>query len=78
MIDIIVTFYDMEGVPREESFAYADKIFNALDKDGDGTLDEDEFCKGCLLDPDFSRVIRCSVERIKDVQELKCAGVEVL
>ena len=78
MIDIIVTFYDMEGVPREESFAYADKIFNALDKDGDGNLDEDEIYKGCLLDPDFSRVIRCSVERIKDVQELKCAGVEVL
>ena len=75
MIDIIVTFYDMEGIPKGDSFAHASKIFRALDDNGDGTLDEDEFCKGCLMDPDFGRIIRCSVEKIKSVQEVhgKCA-----
>jgi hypothetical protein len=30
MIDILMTFYDMEGVPRDESIPYADKIFKIL------------------------------------------------
>ena len=28
-------------------------IFGDLDVDGDGTVDEDEFIKGCLKDNDF-------------------------
>ena len=32
---------------------------------GNGSLDEDEFVKGCLTDPDFSRVIQHSIEKLK-------------
>ena len=80
LIDIICTFYDMEGVPRSESRRHAKRIFEALDEDGqflilvssdhlncagNGSLDEDEFVKGCLTDPDFSRVIQHSIEKLK-------------
>ena len=34
LIDIICTFYDMEGVPRKESKRHAKRIFEALDEDG--------------------------------------------
>ena len=30
-----------------------------------GALDEAEFVKGCLTDPDFSRVIQHSIEKLK-------------
>ena len=75
MIDILVTFYDMEGVPREKSIPYADKIFKTLDDNCDGTLDEEEFCKGCLMDPDFSCIIHCSIERLNHVQELSAKAL---
>ena len=65
LIDIICTFYDMEGVPRNESRRHAKRIFEALDEDGSGALDEAEFVKGCLTDPDFSRVIQHSIEKLK-------------
>ena len=71
----------MEGVPRKESKRHAKRIFEALDEDGllstllvhnesldcagNGSLDEDEFVKGCLTDPDFSRVIQHSIEKLK-------------
>ena len=35
LIDIICTFYDMEGVPRKESKRHAKRIFEALDEDGE-------------------------------------------
>ena len=35
LIDIICTFYDMEGVPRNESKRHAKRIFEALDEDGE-------------------------------------------
>ena len=53
LVDIVVTFYNMEGVPKEAAHNRADTIFKALDTNGDGTLDEEEFCQGCLKDPDF-------------------------
>ena len=71
----------MEGDPRKESKRHAKRIFEALDEDGqlstflvhyeslistgNGSLDEDEFVKGCLTDPDFSRVIQHSIEKLK-------------
>ena len=41
------------------------RIFWTLDEDGNGTLDEAEFVRGCLNDPDFSRVVQHSIQRIK-------------
>ena len=65
LIEIIVQFYDMEDIPRERSVDHAQKIFEAFDADGNGTLDEEEFVQGCLIDPDFSRVISKSIEKLK-------------
>ena len=42
LIDIICTFYDMEGVPRKESKRHAKRIFEALDEDG-------QFYQHCLF-----------------------------
>ena len=65
LIEIIVQFYDMEDIPRERSVDHAQRIFEAFDTDGNGTLDEEEFVQGCLIDPDFSRVISKSIEKLK-------------
>ena len=65
LIEIIVQFYDMEDIPRERSVDHAQRIFEAFDADGNGTLDEEEFVQGCLIDPDFSRVISKSIEKLK-------------
>jgi Ca2+-binding EF-hand superfamily protein len=45
MFEIVATFYDMEGEQREPALDMAEEIFKALDVNGDGWLDEDEFVK---------------------------------
>ena len=69
LLDIVVTFYNMEGVPKETAYERADTIFRALDTNGDGTLDEKEFCQGCLKDPDFYKIVQGGVDKLKTEQE---------
>ena len=59
MVDIVTVFYSLEGAPREVAqerlgkywkkvaklYFRAKQIFEVLDVNGDGDLDEDEFCK---------------------------------
>ena len=68
LVQIIVTFYDLEDIPREDSEEHAKNIFQAMDVDGSGSLDEEEFVKGCTTDPDFCRVIQSSIEKLKTNQ----------
>ena len=50
LLEVVGTFYSMEGVPKEAAKTKAEAIFKSLDTNGDGTLDEDEFCEGVLND----------------------------
>ena len=50
LLEVVGTFYSMEGVPKEAAKSKAEAIFKSLDTNGDGTLDEDEFCEGVLND----------------------------
>ena len=73
LTDIVVTFYDMEGEGRERALKKAEFIFQQLDANGDGSLDEEEFCKGCLEDDDFFRVIQDGVQKLyADVVTIEC------
>ena len=69
LLEIVVTFYNMEGVSKESAHERADIIFRALDTNCDGTLDEEEFCQGCLKDPDFYRIVQGGVDKLKTEQE---------
>jgi len=53
MTEIIGTLYQMEGVAKESAADRAQSIFSTLDFDGDGSLTEDEFIKGCMQDDDL-------------------------
>ena len=46
LLEVVSTFYSMEGVPKEAAKSKAEAIFKSLDTNGDGTLDEEEFCEG--------------------------------
>ena len=73
LTDIVVTFYDMEGEDREKAATRAEYIFQQLDANGDGSLDEEEFCKGCLEDDDFYKVIKDGVQKLyADVSAIEC------
>ena len=76
LVDIVVTFYNMEGVPKEAAQESAEAIFKALDTNGDGALDMEEFCQGCLKDPQFYRIVQCGVDKLKAEQEFvkKCSS----
>ena len=67
---MVVAFYHMEGVPKEDAHEKADAIFKALDTNNDGTLDEEEFCQGCLEDPDFYKIVQGGVDMLKEEQKL--------
>ena len=43
---------------KEAANAKAEAIFKTLDTNGDGSLDEEEFCEGCLNDPEFAGMIQ--------------------
>ena len=64
LTDIVVTFYDMEGEDRERAAKRAEYIFQQLDSNGDGSLDEEEFCRGCLDDDDFYKIIQDGVQKL--------------
>ena len=68
LVDIVVTFYNMEGIPKESAQESAEAIFKALDTNGDGNLDEEEFCQGCLKDPEFYKIVQCGVDKLKTEQ----------
>ena len=69
LLDVVVAFYNMEGVPKDDAYEKADTIFKALDTNKDGTLDEKEFCQGCLKDPDFYKIVQGGVDTLKSQQE---------
>jgi len=69
LVDIVVTFYDMEGESREKATERAEQIFRVLDVNGDGNLDEEEFCKGCCNDNDFFQLVQGGVEKLKTEQK---------
>ena len=69
MVDIFSLMYSVQGFTEEEGRERAVKIFETLDKNGDGSLCEDEFikvmrswlvsrlysvlCQGCMLDSEL-------------------------
>ena len=57
MVDIIETLYEMEGVGKEPAEGRAMKIFSDLDINCDGSVTEEEFIRGCLLDDEFVRLL---------------------
>ena len=69
LLDLVVTFYNIEGVPKEAACEKAEAIFRRLDTNGDGSLDEKEFCQGCLNDPDFYQIVQCGVDKLKTEQD---------
>ena len=60
---------DIRGFGRGWSVLYSFLVLLSITASlhcaGNGSLDEDEFVKGCLTDPDFSRVIQHSIEKLK-------------
>ena len=46
---------------QEAANAKAEAIFKTLDTNGDGSLDEEEFCEGCLNDPEFAGMIQVNL-----------------
>ena len=59
----------MEGIPKEAGKEKADLILRSLDSNGDGVLDELEFCEGCLKDPEFANMIQAGVDKLKTEQD---------
>ena len=59
----------MEGVPKDSAKEKAETIFKSLDTNGDGALDEVEFCAGCLRDPEFANMIQAGVDKLKTEQD---------
>jgi len=49
--------YNLQGLTEEEAVERAHSIFESLDRDGDGTLAEDEFIKGCMNDDELLQLL---------------------
>ena len=71
LTDIIVTFYDLEGKNKEFGCDKANDIFKLLDENGDGEIDEEEFCSGCSKDEEFCSLIRNGVDKLNSEVERK-------
>ena len=54
----------MEGIPKEAGKEKADLILRSLDTNGDGVLDELEFCEGCLNDVEFANMIQVRLGKL--------------
>ena len=59
----------MEGVGEECASERATKIFNNLDINGDGEVDEEEFVRGCLDDEDLICLLNAGGLNDEDRQE---------
>ena len=57
MVDIIETLYEMEGVVTSPAAERAQKLFEQLDINDDGHLDENEFVLGCLEDKNLVHLL---------------------
>jgi Ca2+-binding EF-hand superfamily protein len=61
MITIINAIYDLRGEENRKGDndpkQRVEAIFNKLDRDHSGTLDEKEFVDGCLSDPVIMRLL---------------------
>lgn len=47
----------MEGVSKDGSQERSNQIFRDLDVNNDGTVTEEEFVRGCLMDDEFVRLL---------------------
>ena len=54
----------VEGKSREAGEKRAQEIFKLFDEDGDGEIDEAEFCNGCQKDEEFYKLISDGVSRL--------------
>ncbi|XP_023335010.1 neuronal calcium sensor 2 isoform X2 [Eurytemora carolleeae] len=57
MVEIFCLMYSIQGYTEEEATERAEKIFKSLDNNGDGTLEEEEFIKGCLADEELLELL---------------------
>ena len=61
MIKLIEAIYDLNGETNRKGDNdpknRVEAIFNALDRDHNGTIDENEFIDGCLSDPVLMRLL---------------------
>ena len=64
LTDIVITFYDFEDEDRQMAVRKAENIFHKLDSNSDGSLDEEEFCEGCIKDDDFYKVLNEGVQKL--------------
>ena len=53
----------LQGVNKEFASARAEKIFEQLDEDGNGELDEEEFCRFCIVVMTMRRIVRMVMRR---------------
>ena len=53
----------MQGVNKEFASARAEKIFEQLDEDGNGELDEEEFCRFCIFPIRKRKIVRMVMRR---------------
>eukprot|EP00090_Calanus_glacialis_P012588 TRINITY_DN21187_c0_g1_i1.p1 TRINITY_DN21187_c0_g1~~TRINITY_DN21187_c0_g1_i1.p1 ORF type:complete len:111 (-),score=43.54 TRINITY_DN21187_c0_g1_i1:387-686(-) len=57
MVEIVGNLYEMEGVAKDTAIERATAVFEKLDVNDDGELNEDEFIRGCLDDDDLVNLL---------------------
>ena len=57
MSTTIGELFELRGGDKQAAAARAKQIFNSLDMDGNGHLEEAEFVLGCLDDAEFVRLL---------------------
>ena len=61
----------LQGVNKEFASARAEKIFEQLDEDGNGELDEEEFCRFCIVVMRKRGIVRMVMRRTELLWRLK-------
>ena len=64
LTELITTLYEIEGRSKEYAENRAQEIFKLFDEDGDGEIDEEEFCNGCKKDDEFYKLIQDGVNKL--------------